>query len=312
MDQKTAESLLKQVRQEKQALEGETRLDGLSGLASDPASIGSKFKGLFSSKPDQYSRLADDLRADANKKVQHGAANSVIRAMLLAGGAGAALRGVSGLQRLFSGSAKPVPSRTVDMPVMYPASRGEEEREDDEKQARDPKATSPYGLDWYIPSMVLGAPLAAYGGWKGVDAVLDTQRRKKTEEDLDAVKAKYQKALLDSYKTATDNGAAEPEDILGDIFDRHYKRAEEEGFLSGFVNRHFPNMPGIAKGLGATYAIPAAAGGYLVVDSIMRKRSKRALLEKAMRERARRQAQLQPAELYAIPTPKEDSEEARR
>jgi hypothetical protein len=41
----------------------------------------------------------------------------------------------------------------------------------------------------------------------------------------------------------------------------------------------------------------------------MKKNSKRTLLEKAMKERARRQAMQQPAELYAIPQPESNTEE---
>jgi hypothetical protein len=295
MDQKTAEELLQQVRAAAEEKQAETGYSGLTGMLS---SIGK-------SQPD-YDNLATAVRSQANSKMQQGAMSNVIKAMLLAGGAGAGLRGLTGLQRMFSGQSKPVPSRTVDMPVAYPVSPEEEE----EKTAEigNSKATANYGLNWYIPSMVLGAPLAAYGGWKGVDAILDTQRRKKTESDLDDAKKKYQQALLGSYKMSADEQS--PEDVLDAVFDEHYsKSAEEEGFIGGLINRYAPNLPGISQGLAATYAIPATVGGYALVNSIMKKKSKRALLQKAMRERARRQAQSQPAELYAIPHPKEEEQE---
>jgi hypothetical protein len=310
MDKKTAESLLKQIKQEKKA--NESKLTGVPGVIADPTSLLKKLVPGSSSTPNSpYASLASDLRAAANQKMQQKSMSNVIRATLLAGGAGAALRGVSGLQHMFSNSAKPVASRTVDMPVMYPAPT---EDEGEEKTADNSKATAPWGLDWYIPSMVLGAPLAAYGGWKGVDSLLDKQRHKKTDAELETAKADYQRALLGAYKpnkTAAD-GDEDPEDILGNIFDQHYKQAEEEGFISGLLNRHAPNLTGMTKGLGAMYAIPAAVGGYAMVNSVMQKRSRRALLQKAMRERARRQAQMQPAELYAIPTPKEDPETESR
>lgn len=297
MDQKTAEELLQQVRaakSEKRA-EGGTEYGGLTGML---ANIGS-------STP-KYDSLASEMRTHANSKMQQRSMSNVIKAMLLAGGAGAGLRGLSGLRRLFSGSSNPVSSRTVDMPVTYPAPVEEEE----EKIAEigDSKATSPYGLEWYIPSMLLGTPLAAYGGWKGVDAILDTQRRKKTEADLEDAKKQYERALLGSYKTAEDEQSVEQ--TLDAVFDNHYaKSAEEDGFIDGLINRYAPNLPGIGTGLAAAYAIPATVGGYAMVNSVMQKKSKRALLQKAMRERARRQAQMQPAELYAIPVPRDEEPE---
>jgi len=174
----------------------------------------------------------------------------------------------------------------------------------------NPKATSPYGLNGYIPAILLGTPLAAYGGWKGVDAIMDKQRRKKTESDLDTAKQRYQHALLGSYKQSSDEASSD--EILDNIFDEHYDK--QAGVVwdkaKDTFTDAFPNFEGMSTGLAATYAIPAALGGYLATDSFMKKRSKRTLLEKAMKERARRQARMQPAELYAIPTPKEEEQES--
>ena len=236
--------------------------------------------------------------------MQSSARNDILKAVLLAGGAGAAMRGFSGLSRMFSGDQTPVPSRTVEMPVMYPR----DEEEEEEKTANNADADSKFGLNYYIPGMLLGAPLAAYGGWKGVDAILDKQRRKKTDADLDEAKQEYQQSLLGAYKTGSD--VADSLAPLDAVFDEHYDKQasdpEQPGFFANLMRNYAPNLPGAATGLMAAYAIPAGIGGYAAVDSIMKKRSKRALLEKAMKERARRQAAKQPAELYAVPTPQED------
>lgn len=281
MDQKTAASLLEEIQQEKQA-----NPTSFSGPTSWFSRIGNP------SSPNNS--LVQDVKRHANSQMQHGAINTILKAMLLAGGTGAAMRGITGLQNLFSKDEEPVPSRTVDMPVAYPS---------EEKEAgMNEGATAPYGLNYFIPGMLLGTPLAAYAGWKGVDAMLDKQRQQKTEDELDRVKKDYQQALLDSYKTAED-GEEVTEDLLDSVFDQ-----TKSAGVTDFIQKFAPNLPGAATGLMAAYAIPATIGGYAVVDSVMKKRSKRALLRKAMAERARRQARQQPAELYAIPVPKEEQE----
>jgi hypothetical protein len=300
MDTRTAELLLEKIRTEKQGAEN-------SPSWLNPLALLNKVPAIPIPQPSSYPKydtLADDLHAQANSKLQQSAVSDILRTALLAGGAGAAMRGISGLSRMFSGNQQPVPSRTVDMPVMYPRNKEEEE----EKTARDSDATSKFGLKYYIPGMVLGAPLAAYGGWAGVDAILDKQRRKKTEADLEAARQEYRNSLLGAYKQGSevDDSLA----VLDSVFDENYAKqaadTEQPGFFTNLIKKYAPNLPGAATGLAATYAIPAGIGGYALVDSIMKKRSKRTLLEQAMRERARRQAMQQPAELYAIPTPQDD------
>jgi len=299
MDTKTAESLLERIQTEKQSATGLPSWLNPMPLLNPPATPSSP-----SSYP-EYDNLSSDLHKQNNKTLQRSAQSDILKAMLIAGGAGAAMRGVSGLSRMFSGSQQPVPSRTVDMPVMYPRDK---EEEGEEKVAKNADATSRFGLNYYIPGMLLGAPAAAYGGWKGVDAILDKQRRKKTEADLEEAKQEYQQSLLGAYKRGSDD--SDPLAALDAVFDEHYAKqaadAEQPGFFADLFRNYAPNFPGAATGLAAAYAIPAGLGGYAADDSIMKKRSKRALLEKAMKERARRQAMQQPAELYAIPTPQDD------
>ena len=61
-------------------------------------------------------------------------------------------------------------------------------------------------------------PLAAYGGWKAVDAVLDKQRRAKSEDNLDEAKKDYEEALLLYKKSAS------TDEMLDEVFD-NYKEA---------------------------------------------------------------------------------------
>ena len=284
MEAKAAEALLARIEAEKQA-----QLEGFSGLA-----------GWLPETPPE-GPLYRQVMQNANQQMKSEASNKVMRALLTAGGLGAALRGVSGLRHLFESSPNPPPTSTVEMPVVYPQKR-EEEKLAGLFDGDSDTATSPYGLSGYIPAMLLGTPLAAYGGWKGVDAILDKQRRKRTEDELDEAKQDYQQTLLSSYKQAEDEGDLEAD--LDQAFDGYQKQA---GLVS-MLQKQFPNAEGILKGLAVSYAVPTSVAGYMAVNNMMQDNSKRALLQKAMQERARRRAQQQPAELYAVPSPQQDKD----
>lgn len=223
--------------------------------------------------------------AAADKRQASAASRDLLtRVLLTALGAGAAIRGAKGLTSVLSPrsdsfSAKAPPS-SVDMPVLYSS-------KEEEKEAID-AFDNPYTL----PGLLLGAPLAFYGGWKGVDALVDKQRRKKVEDELSDAKEEYRKALLGSYKQSSDNQST------GDYLDACF---EKKAFLDRLGN--------LGKGLALTYGIGAPLAAYAFVDSKMKNASKRKILEKALRERARRRALQQPSELYAIPVSSEEVEE---
>jgi hypothetical protein len=150
--------------------------------------------------------------------------------------------------------------------------------------------------------MLLGAPLAAYGGWKGVDAILNTQRRKEKEKELEQVKQDYEKALLGSYKKATDAS-------LDTAFSELEKAASPLNWAKDKLNQMFPNLEGASQGALLTTGLVSAPLGYMIVNNAMKKNSQRAVLEKALAERARRQALSQPPEIYAVPKPQEEESE---
>jgi hypothetical protein len=240
--------------------------------------------------------------------------SNIIKAIMLAGAGGMALRGGLGLSRMF-GESKPTPSRTIDMPITYPVGEEEEEKSAETIIERfadklglgpnsDPQATSPSGVGYYLPALLAGTPLAAYAGWKGMDVIFDKQRKEKTKNKLEKAKKEYEDSLLNSYKTAADSSS--PINHLDKVFDEFEKLAFNP---LDVIRDLFPNAPGQAKGLAATYALLSAPAAYMYVNDKMKKNSKRTLLEKAMKERARRQAMQQPAELYAIPQPESNTEE---
>lgn len=229
-------------------------------------------------------------------------------------GAGAVIRGLAGLSGLFEGgkSVDPVPTNSVEMPVVL--------REDDkEKQAvESAQPTSVEGLSSYMPGLMLSGGLGIYGGWKGVDLLLDQQRKRKTEQELENAKAMYADALKGAYKKAeaAETIGQQLGRQLDELYDNMVKSAgvidwakTKATDMNTAFDDTFPNAKGMGTGMAAMYAIPTAAAGYGIVNRIMQNTSKRRLLEKAMRERARRQNAMRPAELYAVPVPEKELSE---
>jgi hypothetical protein len=318
MDAATAKSLLAEIKQTKEA--------GFSGIAGYLPSFGGNPTSPVGQQVQQYH----------NQQLQSDATKDILKALLLAGGLGAAARGASGLQSMFSGNKKVSPKRVVEMPVPYPSSPDEKEAaskpglwanihakrkrgesaakpgdedypdtknwkkvtNESEKKADNALATSRIGLNYFLPSMLLGAPLAAYGGWKGVDALLNSQKRKDQDKELDEVKKEYEQALLGSYKKATD-------EALDSAFSVIDKEASPLGWARDVVNKYAPNLEGVSQGALLTAGLVSAPLGYMVVNNAMKKNSKRAILQKALAERARRQALAQPPEIYAVPKPQD-------
>jgi hypothetical protein len=237
--------------------------------------------------------LAQQIHQQQNQQLQTDAVKDIFKTLLLAGGVGAAVRGLSGLQD--TATAKKVsPKRVVEMPVPYPVNS--------EKKASNEDATSKIGLNYYMPSMLIGAPLAAYGGWKGVDALIQGHQRAEEDKRIEKSRKKYEKALLGAYKHAT-------EEALDSAFTGMQKCANGESnpksMLSGLLNSISPNLEGGIQGGLITTGLISAPLGYMIVNNAMKKNSQKVILQKALAERARRQALQQPPEIYAIPKPQE-------
>ncbi len=229
--------------------------------------------------------------------VHQKALSNIAKTLLIAGAGGAAFRGFGGLQNLGKDVA-PRKQTAVTMPVPY-----EDDSEDEDEQEKLANPTEPYGLPYYWPSKIVGGGLAAYGGFKAIDALLDKARKRKTDDKLKRRKAEYENSLLQSYKQSSDaetgtSLASSGLDKLGEAFQQFEKHAEED-FFSKYLG--MPNAKGGIIGAGLSVGIPGALLGYMGMNNYMRSRSKRALLQKAIKERARRRAQSRPEEIYAIP-----------
>lgn len=284
MDAKTAEALLVDINNSKEAEE---------------------FSGLASWLPDMSapSPVGTQLVGDIGQQAHNNAVATTIKLLLSGAGAGAAMRGFSGLRRLMSPTVQnTAPTQTVEMPVTYP--RSPKSPKTTEKKA-DPTAAR--GIPWFLPATTLGMVAATYGGWKGVDAILDKQRRAKTDAELEDAKLEYEQSLLNSYgKRAED---ADLDTALDAIFSKFGEDPETDWWSainSGASSLGVPNLPGMSAGALATLGIGSAGLGFHFMNDRMKKNSRRALLEKAIKERAHQRAVQQPAELYARPIPMDE------
>jgi len=225
--------------------------------------------------------IEDAVNRQNNEKSR----NLIAKALLTALGGGAAIRGLQGFRTILG---KPGPtgvphSSEFEMPYRY---------DEEEKQA------DAFDNPWTIPALTLGLPAAFYGGWKGIDKLLDRQRKAMSEDELEAAKQEYRDALLATYKEASDERSTE------ELLDGCFQKAAEKSLMDSFSR-----AGNIGKGLALTYGIGAPLAAYALVNSKMKATSRKALLEKAIAERARRRAQQQPSELYALPEPVAISED---
>ena len=260
-----------------------------------------------------------ELRRQQYPQVRQQALRNMASLGLQSLGLGAAVRGAVGLSHMFDRDVnqEEVSPGNVEMPVMLHSRKKKPVVKAGDVDNAIP--TEPIGIRWYAPGMAASAGLGAIGGWKGVDLIMDNQRKKKTEAELAQARQEYQNALMSSYKTAEDSIGYEVGRQLDRLYDLMLKNGRDESIVGSFVkslgrsaykgvgdlnqafDKEFPNAKGMGVGAYGLYALPAAVTSYSLVDSMMRKGNRRDTLAKAMRERARRQAAMRPTEIYAVP-----------
>lgn len=235
-----------------------------------------------------------DLLKQAGPGAEQARFNQALQAVLGIGlgglGVGAGARSLLGVRDLLLGGrnrlgyAMPVPTR---LPVPVPEITEDEEEEPLRKTAA--LISKEAQLRWQVPaSAALGIGGVA-GGWKLMDAILDSRRRAEIDQELADVQSEYEEALRDQYEAAlTKRGA------LDDIFEK-LAALEKQGF-------NWPDAWEAAIGtyltaLGAT-TTAGAVGGYHWAKARGRKRK----LEEAL-QRRKRLASGQPEPLYAYPVP---------
>lgn len=153
-------------------------------------------------------------------------------------------------------------------------------------------------LPWYRPAMALTGLAGLYGGWKSVDSVIDSHRRKAREKELADAKQEFNRVLLNDFgtgtKAASDSLVGRLENVF-DLFQRVVGHVKTAGPLA--------DLSGEAAGMYGTYAaLSGLATGAIVYDQA-RKRQRRAILDKALKKRQEAHFRKSPPEIVAIPEP---------
>jgi hypothetical protein len=167
-----------------------------------------------------------------------------------------------------------------------------------ENTPRQKSSTDKTSMPWYRPAMTLTGLAGLYGGWKTVDSVMDSQRRKAREKELDEAKQEFHNVLVGDpgMKTACESLVTR----LGSLFDKMAQLVEHvktAGPLS--------DMAGSATGMYGTYAALSGLATGAIVYEQARKRQRRAILDKAMKKRQLQQYKMSPPEIIAVPEPVE-------
>lgn len=286
MDSKTSASILDRVRAERE------KRGNLAADFGDPG--GQAFSDAL------QGMAATQLKSDALKDVRNIGLGAV--------GVGAAGRGLVGLiQMMKANKPKKTRSGPAYLPLPYPA--------EPTKQAGflgGDAATTKGGVPWYGPAMLMGG-LGGLGlGWKGMDKVLDARRQKEEEGELVRAREQFHDALLEQYdapikthptlmkKRAGDESTMEKVGKALDALYDKFEAAKEEEKVAGV---DWSNLAGQAAGGYGMYAgLSGLLTGAMVYDKI-NKRSRRAILEKALQQRQRRKFMQQPTEIMAVPEP---------
>lgn len=250
---------------------------------------------------------AQQLKADAMTDVGSMA--------LLGLGTGVAGRGLVGLVNLLR--AKPKKTRSgpvttgLPYPVAVPKLAGDKTAGLVSDLTQGNLASTKSGIPWYGPAM-MGAGLGSLAlGWKGLDTILQRRREKEQAEEIEAARGDFHDALMGSYskpvvsdpdlvrgvkRAAAPGPMAEAGAALDNLFEKVAAIVEKGAF-------DFANAGGQALGGYGIYAgLTGLMTGAMVYDR-MQKRSRRAILEKAMQRRQRRKFMQSPTEIYAVPEP---------
>lgn len=237
-------------------------------------------------------KTADAMDAQLDASHTSLALEQLKKILLVGAGAGMAARGVGGFMQMLNRNSQPAPPPSTNV-FQFPVP-GHQKKE--EKIAEDPPALptmppmSAYGHKWWaMPAHFAGAVGATVGGYKLMDYLLDQQRHKGLNEEVNQAKSDFEKALgqqpIGTAKRADDK-AEQISQQLDEIFDVIQKRAEW-GPLTG--------------GILATMALPVLAGSGYAGYRMAKNDRQAEQLEAAVKERQRRRQQASAPFAMAVP-----------
>jgi hypothetical protein len=197
-------------------------------------------------------------------------------------GLGAAGRGLQGVANLAKPKRNYSPMTEIRAPMPYLA-----EEEDEEEVSK--YAEAPW---WQIPAVAGAGAAGLYGGYKGMDMLLDNQRTKGHEDELEKAKKEFYQAMLErSQKQGSDDSQS-----LGGTLDRLFDAVQEKQSFAGLPSWNE------AKGGYATYVGASALISGLMMHDMMQKKTRRSLMEKAKQERERKRFERTPPSVRLEPS----------
>jgi len=233
-----------------------------------------------------------------------------LRNVLTAGGVGLGMgvgfHGLTGLLGLLHRNAAPPQHprqhRPAEFELPYPA----------EKAAEGAEPFPPlYGAQQLstVPWLGAATTLAGMGGlglgWHGMGKLLTALREHQGKIELESARSDFRDAMLSQYdRPGERRKAAGDEATLGTDLDQLYDAAEKQAVDMGEWARYLTNYYGL-------YAAPAAALAGIGAYNITKKRSRRSVLDQALKQRQRERAEGAPSELYAMPVPVAHSESSQ-
>jgi hypothetical protein len=260
------------------------------------------------------SNFAKHAATPAQQHIQQLAAER-LRNVLLAGlGVGAAARGGVGLLNMMR--RHHTPQSTAD-PAMLPAPIPLRRREEEEEKIGSikeadfktwlselmsgGKATDVSGVPWFMPAAVLGGAGAAYGGYQGMDYLLDRQRKTQQEDELEEARRQFHEALMGGGEKISGDGETTLGQELDALYDDFEKlaNARHTPMEKAALENTLGQMLGLYGLYGGTSALLAGLWAY----DKARKSSRRAMMEKAKKQRERDRLRARPPQIYAFPEP---------
>lgn len=267
---------------------------------------------------------SDELQNQYSQQMQQETLRNIGKFILAAGGAGMGARGLLGLGQMAARSANPPTAAAPDvLPIEVPipehkrrsipklagflgdltgglartvvspmASAVGDFADSAGTWAKDVasgrKATTPAGLPYAMPLATLGGMGAAYGGWKGMDHVLNSRHKAQLEDEKQRAKRELHDALMAEY--TNEKGASASS--LGRDLDRLFDLCEKNANLAY-------DLPGAMAGTYLTAGGLAAAAAAAIAYKTTKARSKSELLKKTMQQRNRRLFNSQPTAIMA-------------
>lgn len=242
------------------------------------------------------------VQVAAAQQLQNQALRNALSLGAVGLGAGAAGRGLQGLMQLVNRNVtKPKKLTPAAVPVDIPM----QEEEVEPKMAgmsdflQGNYAQSVGGVPWAIPASV-GAGLAGgYAGWNAMDYLLDKRRKGDLDAELEQAKQEYESALMANShgKMAADGTLAADLDRLYDAVSEKKAEAASEKTATSMAD-----WAGFGLGNYGLYAGASGAAGAMLAYNWAKKRQRRALIEKALKERRKRRFSSQPAAMYVRPS----------